>query len=435
MIYTISEYLATVTDAIVLILFLILSLSWKLTSKVHKIILTIAFIGIYIADVTLLNKYIHAEGFLAITYIAVLFVFCLIALRGKWYHKLLLVLTETLVLFLINALISAISAWIIGSNLNEIVTMRNPARIFLLIISKFSLIFTLFPVARSIKRGKWVFRWKQIVIAVLLIIFAIITGSVVEKLIFDNVLNNTYSLIILGTLSAICVLLILLVVQFSIESHIAIENTALQTRLHDEKKKMNELINWSQSIRSLHHDINNHMMIVERYIEDEQIEKALDYIKTFNEKNRLYPSYTNTETPVLNAILDGKRMICKNDNINLKCYLQTDPLGVDDFVFCTVFGNLLDNAIEAERKEDNKEIRLAVETKGSLLHIVVQNRIHEPVLINGKLPKTDKKDSENHGIGVANIISTVSQQNGSIDIYEKDEWFVVDVLLPCKQKA
>ena len=430
MIYMISEFFATVTDAIALILFLIISLSWKLTSKAYKIIITVSFIGIYIADVLMLNNYIDAEGILAVTYIAVFFCYCRIALKGKWIHQLLLVLAETLVLFLINALISAVSGLIIGGNFNEIVSMRNPARIFLLIISKFSLIFTLYPIARSIKSGKWTLRWKQVIIAVLLIIFSIITGSVIEKLIFDNVLNNTYSLIILGTLSAICVLLILLVFQFSIESRIAIDNAALQTRLHDEKQKMNELINWSQSIRSLHHDINNHMMIVERYIEDDQIDKALDYIKTFNEKNRLCPSYTNTETPVLNAILDGKRMICQNNNIDLKCYLQTDPLGVDDFVFCTIFGNLLDNAIEAEQKEEKKEIRLAVETNGSFLHIVVQNRVHEPVLKDGKLPKTKKSNSENHGIGITNIISTVKQQNGSIDMYEQDNWFVADVLLP-----
>ena len=57
MIYMISEFFATVTDAIALILFLIISLSWKLTSKAYKIIITVSFIGIYIADVLMLKEF------------------------------------------------------------------------------------------------------------------------------------------------------------------------------------------------------------------------------------------------------------------------------------------------------------------------------------------------------------------------------------------
>ena len=38
--------------------------------------------------------------------------------------------------------------------------------------------------------------------------------------------------------------------------------------------------------------------------------------------------------------------------------------GIDDLEFCTVFGNLMDNAIEAERKvTEKKEIIIFVEEK------------------------------------------------------------------------
>lgn len=67
---------------------------------------------------------------------------------------------------------------------------------------------------------------------------------------------------------------------------------------------------------------------------------------------------------------------------------------------------------------------------GSYLHIIIQNRISKPVLINGELPKTSKEDKKHHGIGTGNIIDTVKSSKGAIEFYEQDDWFVADVLLP-----
>ena len=97
--------------------------------------------------------------------------------------------------------------------------------------------------------------------------------------------------------------------------------------------------------------------------------------------------------------------------------------------FSTVFGNIIDNAIEAEKKEPQKEIRLSLESRGAYLHITVQNRIHSPVLVNGDLPDTTKRDKRNHGLGIYSVTETITQNNGAINIYEKDGWLLVDVLM------
>lgn len=128
---------------------------------------------------------------------------------------------------------------------------------------------------------------------------------------------------------------------------------------------------------------------------------------------------------MLNAILDLKRVICKNENIDLKCYIQSNLPEFDDVAFSTIFGNLIDNAIEAEIKE----IRLAVEVLGTYLHITIQNRIQTSVLINGEFPKTTKFDNMNHGLGIYSINETIAQNNGAIEFYEQDGWFVADVLM------
>jgi sensor histidine kinase regulating citrate/malate metabolism len=171
------------------------------------------------------------------------------------------------------------------------------------------------------------------------------------------------------------------------------------------------------------------MSSISQYIENGNSDKALEYIKKISGNLIKYPVYTNTNSQMLNAILDLKRMICKEENITLKCYIQSDLPDFDDVAFSTIFGNLMDNAIEAEKEEKNKEIRLSVETLGTYLHITIQNRIHKPVLIDGVLPKTTKNDKLNHGLGTDSVSETIAKNNGAIAYYEKDNWFIVDVLM------
>lgn len=64
------------------------------------------------------------------------------------------------------------------------------------------------------------------------------------------------------------------------------------------------------------------------------------------------------------------------------------------------------------------------------MRITIQNSISSEVLVNGKLPKTSKLDKINHGLGIESINNTVSKNNGAIEFYEQDGWFVSDVLMP-----
>jgi len=91
----------------------------------------------------------------------------------------------------------------------------------------------------------------------------------------------------------------------------------------------------------------------------------------------------------------------------------------------------MDNAIEAERKEPIKEIRISLEMAGEYLHITIQNRIHRPVLIDGEMPDTSKIDKQNHGLGMFSVYETIERCSGVLDISENEEWLIVDVLLPC----
>lgn len=382
-----------------------------------------------ILNIVILNYHFTLEGVFTVLYLIILFSFSVIALQGKWWHQLVLSLVGLLAIFLTNAILLVTSSFILREEYDDILIMRNPARIFLLFLSKLILLCMLIPVANMIRKRKITLHLLQSVIAIIALMVSVVAGITVEKMILEHLLSPLYATIIMVSLAIINILLIFILVQFTVQNQSQLNQVALQTRLNDDEKKLQESVQWSKSVRALRHDLSNHLISISQYIKSGEEDKALAYIKKISGSLPDAPTFTDTNNPTLNAILDLKRMICQKERINLKCYIQKDLAPFDDTAFSTVFGNIMDNAIEAEKSEQQKEIRLSLESKGAYLHITVQNRIQSPVLIDGKLPDTTKRDRRNHGLGMYSVTETVTQNNGAINIYEKDGWLIVDVLM------
>ena len=417
MIYTIAEFIATFADCAILFWFLIFSLSFKKIPTSLKVVITSLFSAIMLLNIIILNYHFTLEGVFTVFYLVILFSFSAIALQGKWWHQLVLSLVGLAAIFLTNAIITVLSSIILNEEYDDLLLMRNPARIFLLFLSKLSLLCILIPAANIIRKKKITLHLFQGVISIIALTVSIIAGITIEKMILEHLLPPLYATIIMSSLAIINILLLFIMVQFSVQNQTQLNQVALQTRLNDDEKKLQESVQWSKSVRALRHDLSG---------EDN---KALAYIEKISGNLPDAPAFTDTNNPTLNAILDLKRMICQKENINLKCYIQKDLAPFDDTAFSTVFGNIMDNAIEAEKNEPQKEIRLSLESKGAYLHITVQNRIQFPVLVNGELPDTTKRDKRNHGLGMYSVMETVAQNNGAINIYEKDGWLIVDILM------
>lgn len=92
MIYTISEYVATIMDCIILFIFLISTLSFKRISLTAKIVSTSVLFTFLVCSISVLNHFFTIEGVLIFIYFLILFLYSKIALEGKWWHQFLIVL-------------------------------------------------------------------------------------------------------------------------------------------------------------------------------------------------------------------------------------------------------------------------------------------------------------------------------------------------------
>lgn len=182
MMYAISEHMATAIDSIVLVCFLAYTLSFKKPNRKYNVAISVVFILLFSFCVTAFNYSNILEGIYVVFYFLLLFVYCRIFLKGKWWKQLLLITIELAVLFFVNAVITIVSASILKSDLSNLFLMRNPVRIFQLFLAKLFLIGMLFPIINGIRKQRIVLHLLQAVAVMSFMILTIIIGSIIEKL-------------------------------------------------------------------------------------------------------------------------------------------------------------------------------------------------------------------------------------------------------------
>lgn len=402
-------------------------------SEMKRTIGTVGFITLIISNALIWDKIsilFSFEHLFSVSYILLLFIFSRVMLKGKWWNQAILSLVSVITVFLVNILILSCSSAVLDNSCSEILLMRNPARIFLLFLSKLALAALLMTMSKVITQNKYTLHIGQSISAITVFLLTIIVGAIIEKMILDNSLTITYATIIILCLSSIIVLFIYIAAEISKKNLSELERIRLETRIRDDEKKLKELLEWNDSIKALRHDMNNHLLILRQYADEKDYWSLQQYLDKMNKSIAKDIEITSTNNPALDAILNVKKTLCKNAGIDMKCYLQTDLPVIDDFLFSIIFGNLIDNAIEAEEKEDIKEIRLSVTGDEKSIRLTIQNRISMSVLHSEKLPETSKSDKDNHGIGLKNVMDEVEKANGIFDLYENNGWIITDVEIP-----
>lgn len=188
-----------------------------------------------------------------------------------------------------------------------------------------------------------------------------------------------------------------------------------------------------KSLRELRHDISTHMHVMETLAVQGKNEELVAY---FNDVNGKYKKDTNlflTNNSLLNAMLTSKSELASRYDIEIRITYNTKkeiPLSYPDF--CGLFGNLLDNAIEANQKvaEDEKRyIDLMVGDKGEMVFIRIINAADGRYLFREGELQTTKQDPK-HGLGLKRIRSIAENAGGFLDLNPQIDRFIAFVMLP-----
>lgn len=269
----------------------------------------------------------------------------------------------------------------------------------------------------------------KILINILLTIFICF---VLDSLIYDiksDVFNIRF--LSLGTLLTEIYILISALKYISSIKKIKEDNSFLKLQLDYQLKYYTYIKEKNSNLASYKHDMLNHWSTVYNLINGNNIEVSQNYIlsiiNNFSTEKRIL---IDTGNPVLDAILTEKLEFAEKKNIKVSTDIFINKnLKIDLLDCCTIFGNILDNAIEALSKvHNNKYLEIKLISKGNILICKIINSIDENVLINKNF-KTTKKDTYSHGIGLKNINTTIQKYNGELFINYDNLTFTVSFTL------
>lgn len=207
----------------------------------------------------------------------------------------------------------------------------------------------------------------------------------------------------------------------------------LKMQLENQINHYKELEKRNQDLKGFRHDLKNHLEILNRLLERKETDLAIKYIADMREsmQNR-GRQIIDTGNPIIDAVLSEKIHIAQEQGICVKDDIFISKgIRIDSLDGCVLFGNIMDNAIEACNKipqGEEKKIQIKMISKTDMLICKFTNTINKKVLIDENL-KTTKKNTEIHGIGVKNIRKTAEKYGGTVSFEKKEEEFEVSFVL------
>ena len=197
-----------------------------------------------------------------------------------------------------------------------------------------------------------------------------------------------------------------------------------------QEQYMQSVYTMNEHTRRLRHDMKNHINTISRLLEGEDgLNKAKEYLNQYRQQTSLMQEIVRTDSAVVNAVINEKLLYCREHGINTSVSVDKNISRLSDVELCSVLGNILDNAIEAELKiaEVDRDIKINVLMKDDILDISVKNKIYESVLEKHPDLSTTKQDAINHGLGIGNVREIVDKYDGYMDICETSEYFCVNI--------
>lgn len=186
------------------------------------------------------------------------------------------------------------------------------------------------------------------------------------------------------------------------------------------------------------HDIKHHIQVVGQMAADEKNDGIVAYCKSITNIYTIPVTIEYTDNKIMNIILAEKADICRQKQIDFQVRIASIQLDfLDPMVVCTLFGNLLDNAIEgAKRCCNHKFIKVRIEKfNAQFIVLSVQNSCQKVIRNTQKFFLTTKPDKNKHGYGLKSIQQAVEEQGGTVAFECTGTVFKATILLHIPHSA
>ena len=203
-----------------------------------------------------------------------------------------------------------------------------------------------------------------------------------------------------------------------------------QKYLNEQTKHYEYLEQREKDTKKFRHDIKSHMQILSTMAKNNMYSNFDEYMKEINMQIDRLGNVITVNNGIVDAIVNKyySEALQKKINIDINGMLPNE-CSITAYDLCTVFSNLLSNAVEAAEKSIEKRISMECRYTDDSIIIITKNTFKEEGQFRHSKIVTTKKDIEYHGFGIDNIKDAVVRNNGILDIDIKDTIFTIIVKL------
>ena len=408
-------------------------LGTKYTGNRQKTAFVIVWIISFI-QMTVTNYITDFETFGSYIPMIIYACYAFLCLNGSTPLKIWFAILTHLIVTFTAILTNILVCNIIGYDPYKMITVFNSTRVMGVIIAKIMQ----FYITRLLLRNKYKnpinnYRWVAIIA---IPVISVISICSLMKAAFIN--NDTSPYILTGM---ICIILAnIMTYYFFTVMNKEYENTIKAKLLEQQndalKKSIADKDAFVKEMKAVRHDIKNQLLTIMQYADEGKNNNIKEYVNVLT--NNYLPNilnYINTNNAAFDAVINSKIAVCNQKNIFMEVNIKQDTnISIPPVEIAVLFGNLLDNAIDAAKDTNEKRITLDIQKNASYLIIFVSNSIKSSVLKDNENLETSKPDKELHGIGIKSIKNIVEKHNGIIQFYEEEDEFCCHIMIDATEE-
>lgn len=420
----IIETLANVSQSFAILYFLTKTL--KVNDKVSRKIAMFAGAVIFFTYLELQYIIVPFEGLGIIILWMLLFVYAVLFLDGNISQKMYISLFIIVVILFTSLLVGSITAAIYGIAYRDFVIQNYFGKYICIVILQVVIWIMTYVLSNVLNRYNSGVRIKDTfaIIGVMLIAIVIMNElQVISYSVEGNLFVKEVFVIILGVTAMLLLCMILYeVVQKS--SHKMMEQALIEQTYKSQLDNIADIKANSERIAKIKHEFNKTLSTASIMLKTGHIEDAQEFLNQFDDElSNIIVEKIYTDNIVINSLLTKKVEECREKYIDIIIVINGNISIIKNVDLYCVLSNLIDNAIEAEERVEDKRIEINIDENDNLCSVKVSNNINQEMFKryeDGVLFNTNKKDKVIHGYGLKNVKDITERYHGKIkyDILE-----------------
>lgn len=313
-----------------------------------------------------------------------LFGYLAVSTRGSILRKIIAAVVARELTTFVNTAVLFGCSLLLQESVASFIQQQDIARIATVLLTKILYFFVGKILNGLLFERKNLVNWQWIVIGCSLV-FSTVAGKTLITLSRDfpgiQMQEQKLMLLCVSCIWLMCLIMYFVVQQMSKDNQTKLEYELMKEKEKYSKESMEIIKRSNEELREFKHDLKNYLLPLQEAMETMPQSEMAKVWEKINQKIEDVQTLIQTGNSYVDSMINTKITLARSEKVDVKCTILSKMEGIDDLEFCSVFGNLMDNAIEAERKvTEKKEIIIFVEEKMGYLRLEIQNKIEKSVL-------------------------------------------------------